>query len=164
MQATQRAILVVVQFLSFLFSMDRQRFNETHASERNALAFLSPLVAEIPTINWIVGTLCWLYEATEKRSSRHWFWQFRSPSEWMDPAVARVRAVNTAMSIPIALLFVFINSTELYFNVLGTYPRDKSAGMLTVNLVLFLSAQRLDLIAARTRTPASPTHSLDKTE
>lgn len=144
MQATRRTVLLVVQVISFVLSMDRQRFNATHPAEENALSFLSPILGEIPTINWIVGFLCAVHEATIRPPGRRkWFWQFRSPRREYDTAVARVRTLNTALSIPIALLFVLISATELYFEVLGTYPAEKSWMMLTVNLVLFLSAKHL---------------------
>lgn len=140
MQALQRTLLLVLQILSFMYSMDRQRFNETHPTERNALSFLSPAISEIPLLNWIVGALCALYEGTARKTGRHWFWQFRAANPRLDPAVSRVRTLNTAVSIPIALLFVFINATEIYFRVLDTYPPEKSWGMLAVNSVLFMSA------------------------
>lgn len=143
MQVTRRTVLVVLQVVSFVLSMDRQRFNESHPAEQNALSFMAPILGEIPTINWIVGFLCAVHEATIRPPRKKWFWQFRSPKPIYDLAVSRVRTINTALSIPIALLFVLISATELYFDVVGTYPAEKSWMMLTVNLVLFLSAKHI---------------------
>lgn len=148
LRAVHYGTLFVLHALSLGFSLDRQNFNATHPAERNALAFLSAPIYAIPSINWIVVALCVLYDATIQREDDSTFVRSwcgccrrtccRRRNANFDDAVARIAALNSALTIPISLLFVFIGATELYFSVAGTYTHDNASYMLAVNVVLFL--------------------------
>ena len=149
MQAAKRTLLLALQVASFLLSVDHQHFNDSHGAETGALGVVAAFVAAASAVNWVAGAVCAAYESfVAFPGRRRRCWHVREPYPPTDEVVARLREVNTAASIPVSIAFVLITATEIYADVLGTYPRDKSWTMLAVNAVLFLSAR--DLASAGT--------------